>query len=106
MADMGTDTSTGTKGRLASSAPSDRFLAHTGGNGRHVHPAQPGLAPSQVRNSTYRLRIRDRIWNMVYQPLADASFWMARKVGKLQHGRIQIYILYSFVTIIALLLLL
>lgn len=71
-----------------------------------IRPPQSGLLPSQVRNSAYRLRIRDRIWNLAYQPVADASFWIARLAGKLQHGRIQIYILYSFVTIITLLLLL
>jgi formate hydrogenlyase subunit 3/multisubunit Na+/H+ antiporter MnhD subunit len=71
-----------------------------------IWPSQPGLAPSQLRNSTYRLRIRDRVWNLAYKPVADASFWAARQAGKLQHGRIQIYILYSFVTIITLLLLL
>lgn len=71
-----------------------------------IRPPQSGLRPSQVRNSTYRLRIRDRIWNLAYQPVANASFWIARLAGKLQHGRIQIYILYSFVTIITLLLLL
>jgi hypothetical protein len=51
----------------------------------------------------YRLRIRDRIWGWLYAPLADLSFWIARLVGKLQQGRIQIYLLYSFVTLIVLL---
>lgn len=53
----------------------------------------------------YHLRVRDRFWNWIYKPLSDASFWMARKVGRLQQGRIQVYLIYSFVTIIVLLLL-
>jgi hydrogenase-4 component B len=53
----------------------------------------------------YHLRIRDRFWNWIYKPVADASFWIARKVGRLQQGRIQAYLIYSFVTIIVLLLL-
>lgn len=51
----------------------------------------------------YHLKIRDRIWQICYKPFSDASFWLARRVGRLQHGRIQIYLLYSFLTLIALL---
>jgi hypothetical protein len=32
------------------------------------------------------------------------SFWVSRKVGRLQQGRIQAYLIYSFVTVIILLL--
>ncbi len=52
----------------------------------------------------YDLRIRDRFWGWLYKPLIDASFWMSRRVGRLQQGRIQTYLIYSFVTIIVLLL--
>ncbi|MFQ5465288.1 MAG: hydrogenase 4 subunit B [Thermodesulfobacteriota bacterium] len=52
---------------------------------------------------TYYLRVRDRIFAMGYKPLADSSFWIARKVGRLQHGKIHIYLLYSFITLITLL---
>jgi len=71
---------------------------------------QVTLAP-QVANAAFprklhfHLRIRDRFWNWLYKPVADASFWVARKVGRLQQGRIQAYLIYSFVTIIVLLLL-
>ena len=54
----------------------------------------------------YRLRVRDRMWGWFYTPVADASFWIARKTGKLQQGRIQVYLVYSFITIIILLALL
>ncbi|MBI5643084.1 MAG: hydrogenase 4 subunit B [Deltaproteobacteria bacterium] len=51
----------------------------------------------------YHLKLRDRIWYNCYKPVSELSFWFSRKVGKLQHGRIQIYLLYSFVTLIVLL---
>lgn len=51
----------------------------------------------------YSLHIRDRFWGWLYKPLADASFWVSRRVGRLQQGRIQAYLIYSFVTIIVLL---
>ncbi|MFZ2198540.1 MAG: hydrogenase 4 subunit B, partial [Thermodesulfovibrionales bacterium] len=51
----------------------------------------------------YYLRIRDRFWLWFYKPIAVSSFWIARKVGRLQQGRIQVYLIYSFITIIVLL---
>jgi formate hydrogenlyase subunit 3/multisubunit Na+/H+ antiporter MnhD subunit len=51
----------------------------------------------------YYLRIRDRFWLWLYKPIAVSSFWIARKVGRLQQGRIQVYLIYSFITIIVLL---
>ncbi|MCC6503673.1 MAG: hydrogenase 4 subunit B [Deltaproteobacteria bacterium] len=51
----------------------------------------------------YHLKVRDRVWNYLYKPVSEASFYFARRVGKLQHGRIQIYLLYSFVTLVVLL---
>jgi formate hydrogenlyase subunit 3/multisubunit Na+/H+ antiporter MnhD subunit len=56
--------------------------------------------PEQLQ---YHLRIRDRFWIWIYQPIADASFWTSRRIGRMQHGRIQVYLIYSFVTIIVLL---
>ena len=51
----------------------------------------------------YHLKMRDMFWQTLYKPISDASFWFSRKVGRLQHGRIQIYLLYSFLTLIVLL---
>ncbi len=60
------------------------------------HPAFP-------KRLHYHLRVRDLFWGWIYKPIVDASFWVSRKVGKLQQGRIQIYLIYSFVTILVLL---
>jgi hydrogenase-4 component B len=51
----------------------------------------------------YHLRVRDRFWGWLYKPVIDSSFWVSRKVGMLQQGRIQVYLIYSFVTVIVLL---
>ncbi|MBZ0156552.1 MAG: hydrogenase 4 subunit B [Alphaproteobacteria bacterium] len=56
------------------------------------------------RRLTYYLRVRDRFWGWLYRPVAGMSFRISRKVGKLQQGRIQAYLIYSFITIIVLLL--
>lgn len=57
------------------------------------------------RRLLYSLRVRDRFWGWLYRPIARVSFWISRKVGRLQQGRIQAYLIYSFLTIIVLLLL-
>jgi hypothetical protein len=35
--------------------------------------------------------------------VVDASFWLSRRIGRMQHGQIQIYLIYSFMTIVVLL---
>jgi hypothetical protein len=68
---------------------------------RQHPPATHSAFPEGLQ---YHLRVRDRFWGWLYQPVADASFWVSRLVGRLQQGRIQVYLIYSFVTIIVLLL--
>ena len=51
----------------------------------------------------YSLRVRDRFWGWIYKPVVELSFWTSRRVGRLQQGRIQAYLIYSFITIIVLL---
>lgn len=63
-----------------------------------------GTNPAFPQQIHYMLRVRDRFWNWLYQPVVDASFWGSRRIGRLQQGRIQIYLIYSFVTIVVLLL--
>ncbi len=46
----------------------------------------------------------DRLWYWLYLPLARMHERVASWIGILQHGRIHIYLLYSFVTLLALLL--
>jgi NADH:ubiquinone oxidoreductase subunit 5 (subunit L)/multisubunit Na+/H+ antiporter MnhA subunit len=51
----------------------------------------------------YRIHIEDRIWGVLYLPIARGVQRLADWVGLLQSGRLPIYLLYSFLTLIALL---
>lgn len=55
------------------------------------------------RHPRYRGESGDKIWLLVYQPIADVAAWLSRHAGRLQHGRIQWYLIYSFATLIFLL---
>ncbi len=69
----------------------------------HVKQIQPVPHPAYPQRLYYHLRVRDRFWLWIYQPVVDASFWLSRRIGRMQHGRIQVYLIYSFVTILFLL---
>ena len=51
----------------------------------------------------YRVTIEDPAWRWLYLPIAAATEACSRLVGLLQRGRISIYLLYSFLTLLALL---
>ena len=51
----------------------------------------------------YSVQIEDRHWYLLYLPIARLAEFVSSKVGLLQRGRISIYLLYSFLTLIALL---
>ena len=51
----------------------------------------------------FSLRIEDRHWTLLYLPVARLTGFLSSKIGPLQRGRISIYLLYSFLTLIALL---
>ena len=51
----------------------------------------------------YRVEIGDRIWRTLYAPLAGLVQRVASSVAWLQQGRISSYLLYGFVTLVALL---
>ncbi len=52
----------------------------------------------------FELEVADRLWHALYLPIARLVDWVCARVSLLQQGRISIYLLYSFVTLIALLL--
>jgi hydrogenase-4 component B len=51
----------------------------------------------------YSIKVEDRHWGWVYLPVAQLAEFVSAKVGLLQRGRISTYLLYSFLTLIALL---
>jgi len=51
----------------------------------------------------YSVKADDRFWRALYVPVARGTEWLARMAGRLQQGRISIYLTYSFLTLLALL---
>ena len=51
----------------------------------------------------YRVAIADRIWRGLYQPMGALVQRVAGGVARLQQGRISVYLLYSFITLVVLL---
>jgi len=56
------------------------------------------------REPVYRVVVGDHFWHWLYLPVAGAVERMSRWIGQLQQGRIAVYLLYSFVTLVAVLL--
>ena len=52
----------------------------------------------------YRVTVKDHFWRWVYVPIADLAAYLARLIGMMQQGRISVYLLYSFLTLAATLL--
>ncbi|MBT3067429.1 hydrogenase 4 subunit B [Rhodoferax sp. U11-2br] len=53
---------------------------------------------------SYQVKVEDPLWYALYLPLARAVAWVSKLVGVLQQGRIAVYLMYSFVTLIVVLL--
>jgi hydrogenase-4 component B len=64
---------------------------------RH-HPSPFDMQPQ------YRSRFEDRLWYWLYLPVIRAVEWVSGVIGVLQQGRIALYLIYSFVTLLLLLL--
>ncbi|MGA7178599.1 MAG: hydrogenase 4 subunit B [Thiobacillaceae bacterium] len=45
----------------------------------------------------------DKIWFVIYERIARLAGWLSEQAGRLQHGRVQWYLIYSFITLIFLL---
>ena len=52
----------------------------------------------------YRVTVEDHFWRWLYVPVADLAQYLARLMGLMQQGRISVYLLYSFLTLAATLL--
>jgi formate hydrogenlyase subunit 3/multisubunit Na+/H+ antiporter MnhD subunit len=57
------------------------------------------------REPEYRLVAGDHFWHWIYEPVARVVEAASRLVGRLQQGRITIYLLYSFITLLVMLVL-
>ncbi len=54
---------------------------------------------------TYAVKVEDPLWHWLYLPVARLVEKVSKLVGMLQQGRIAVYLMYSFATLIVLLLL-
>ncbi|HWQ94225.1 MAG TPA: hydrogenase 4 subunit B [Gammaproteobacteria bacterium] len=70
-----------------------------------VFRTQVELPDADDLKPKYRVIVQDRFWHLIYLPIARSVEYSSRQIGKLQQGRIHVYLLYSFLTLIALLLL-
>lgn len=52
----------------------------------------------------YRVTVDDRFWHWIYVPVIDLANYLARLVSLMQQGRISVYLLYSFLTLVTTLL--
>lgn len=51
----------------------------------------------------YRVGVDDHFWHWLYLPVGRGVERIARLIGRLQRGRVTIYLLYSFITLLAVL---
>ena len=63
---------------------------------RHL-PSPDDIAPR------YNVSIEDRVWHWFYRPIVRVVQWLADVISILQGGRLAIYLLYSFLTLLGLL---
>lgn len=49
---------------------------------------------------SYKVEVSDHFWHWLYLPIARMIEFLAGLVGRLQQGRISIYLLYSFLTLL------
>jgi len=49
----------------------------------------------------YRVTVEDHFWRWLYVPTVDLANYLARLIGLMQQGRISVYLLYSFLTLVA-----
>ena len=53
---------------------------------------------------SYRVTVEDPLWHWLYLPVERLVGRVSRIIGLLQQGRIAVYLMYSFVTLIVVLL--
>lgn len=75
-------------------------IRHIFGPFFRIHRQLPGPADKAPR---YALDLADRWWGWLYVPIARTVETVARWVGRLQQGRISLYLIYSFGTLLVLL---
>jgi formate hydrogenlyase subunit 3/multisubunit Na+/H+ antiporter MnhD subunit len=68
-----------------------------------IYLAKRQLPGAEDPAPKYSLRIEDRHWRWIYLPVARLAEFLSLQVAWLQRGRISTYLLYSFLTLLGLL---
>ena len=68
-----------------------------------VYLIQREIPRADDTRPVFRQSVEDRHWYAMYLPIARFAEFLSGHVGRLQQGRISVYLLYSFLTLIALL---
>ena len=68
-----------------------------------VDETRDPVQPLRVAAIRHALRVEDRSWSVVYEPLGRAVLSAARYVGRIQTGSMRTYLAYSFFTLLVLL---
>lgn len=76
-------------------------IRHIFGPVFHTHVELPGVDDLKPN---YHVTVQDHFWRLLYLPIARSVEFLSRQIGRLQQGRIHVYLLYSFLTLVALLL--
>ena len=66
----------------------------------HIERDMPSPTDSAPR---YRIHLEDRLWRGIYRPISNGVQRLADAVSVLQGGRLANYLLYSFLTLLVLL---
>jgi hydrogenase-4 component B len=75
-------------------------IRHVFGPAYRLRQHLPGPEDARPR---FELEVEDRHWRWMYLPVARLTEYLSSRVALMQQGRISIYLLYSFLTLIALL---
>ena len=68
-----------------------------------VYRVESTVPAPDDRHPVYRSTISDPLWRVFYLPVARAVGALGAFTGRMQHGRMQYYLIYSFVTLLVLL---
>ncbi|MDE2089218.1 MAG: hydrogenase 4 subunit B [Gammaproteobacteria bacterium] len=69
----------------------------------HVEVTQDKVQPLRVTAIRHQLHVGDRAWPVLYEPIGRWVLAAARRVSRIQTGRIRTYLAYSFFTLLLLL---
>ena len=80
-----------------------RSASRSARSSRPVYRIRREIPRADDPRPVFRQSVEDRHWHALYLPIARCAEFLSGQIGRLQQGRISMYLLYSFLTLIALL---